>query len=362
MLRADKKYGNVGSEIAQEEELYNKAYEQGDEEAMRESSQKIGKLKTSADKYSKIKERDDYKLRHSKQKLKQYNKKLGDDLSDLSDEDKESIFEERANIRNIKAKRSDSRAEKFKDFKGAVANSAVGQFIPNRMKGAKTLLKDIYGADKGVMFGRLKESMFGLSNESGQAALGLLFKKDERKAFYKSKDEISAEKSKAEKKKEEDKTAKETELAFLRKSIAINDINRANAEKALDLYKKLETAMKDGVLSEQRAAKKKVEKFETENGITKQAEILHASINNSKDPNYSDNLSKLDGWLSQARRQAEEEGKAAADKDIQKQKEASKEAMGGTEEKLDKVIRGLSSLVSILKNSSKNDEQKNEKS
>lgn len=95
-------------------------------------------------------------------------------------------------------------------------------------------------------------------------------------------------------------------------------------------------------MSEQIAAKKELEKFEVKNGITKQAEIMQASINNVSDKGHFENLDKVNEWIKGARKQAEDEATAKTNKELENQREANKdvfkESLGETNKKLEDLL------------------------
>jgi len=309
-------------ELEAEERILARASKEGDSEGVEISTQNIEKIKSKIAKVPK-KRREDYKIWTSKQKIKDIKGNTGGTLEESKIND-ELISNENDKILGVKQGRSNERAERKEQRKEKFDASAVGKKLQD-LKQGKFLLKDIFGANSGAIFGRLTESLGGLSGESGQSAMNLLFNKNERKSFYKSKEEIASDKEKADQSKKENITGKGAQIDFLKKSVAKDKGAVVEAE-----YKKLnenlENANKDGVLSEQFAAKKNLESFETKHGITKQAEIMQASINNVSDKDHFNNMDKLNTLLAGARTEAEAKGIKENEDEAKKLKEANKDA------------------------------------
>ncbi|NCB48414.1 MAG: hypothetical protein EOM55_02140 [Clostridia bacterium] len=318
-------------ELEQEEEILSQAYEKGDDEAVKISTERIGNIKAKLDKVPKNR-RDDYKIWSSKQKIKDIKRRPTGSLEDSYAND-DLIAEEEAKVSGLKQERETAKQERRENRKEKFDASFVGRKLGD-LKQGKFLLKDVFGASAGSMRDRLLESLGGLTNESGQAAINLIMNKNgERSSFYKSKEEIADDKKKRDKKETDYSSGKESQLEFLKKGVARERGSEIESE-SKRLNENLANATKDGVLSEQVAAKKELEKFETKHGITKQAEIMQASINKVSDKSHFENIDKVNDWLKNARKQAEDEATAKTNKELQDQaaanKDVFKESLGET--------------------------------
>ncbi len=342
--KIDNKKESIGKELAQEEGFRKNAFEQGDAEAVNISDQRISELKgemanveASDAKLAKKKIKRDEKPKFYKSKHNGETSEVGAENVAADGEDKTSDDEPKM---SLKEKNRAQRKERFDA-------SIIGRKFKDFKKGNFPLpLKDIYGASTSTMLSRLSESMSGLSNESGQAAMKLFnpFNKDERKTFYKSKDEISADKEKEGKEKKENVSGKEAELDMLKKIVAKEQSPQIE-KKLKELNEAVEDANKDGILSEQIAAKKKLENFEVKNGITKQAEIMQASINKVSDKGHFDNLDKLNTFLDAAREEAKTKGTEEAKKQLGDQEASNekvfKNSLSGLEGKMEELLKAF---------------------
>ncbi len=257
---------------------------------------------------------DEYKIKKAKERIEGLSSQEGgtqhEEAARLA-----SIKEEEDKIKTLKASQSQARKDKL-----------AGSFLGRKVIGFGHEVKDVFGVTAGQMGERMRESAFGLTGEGAQKAMNLFIDKNERKSFYKSSKDISADKEKEDKFSKEFSEGKGAELSMLKKVVA--------SEKGEDVKKEytkladvLAKTIKDGVLSEQLAARRNLERFETKHGITKNAEIMQASINNMNNPNHDKNMELLNSYLSNARKEAEDKGIKEAAEQSERQAKANVEAL-----------------------------------
>jgi hypothetical protein len=358
----EKKASDVQEELDKEQRIYDKSMKAGDQEAMNMSSAKMAQLKDKlgnyqkqSDSLAKYRNRDDYKIRKSKQRINELKSKSTNSL-----EDNIAISEEEENLKGLEQKQKETRqadnAERIKRAKAKIGASPIG-VIGRGLGSAGEGFKDYMNAPLGKIMGRLGESMSGIMGDAGLQSITTGFNKEYRKSFYKSKEDISADKSKYDKKKEELEAGKEGQLSMLKKGVAL-EMGKEVSDEYGKLVKELSSATKDGVLSEKMAAKANLEKFETEKGITKKAEVMQASINNVSDAKHFENLDKLNAWLEEARAQARAEGVKKGEEEKLAQIDINKKSFKSMDDKLKDIKDILSSNVKSPNQKVENEEEK----